>query len=315
MTQSIITHNLIAQIVVGVANLDRALKLWTETFGLEVIARRAGADHDLARMWELQPECITNQAVLATPGVNTGHLHLVEFADPLPPVRLNAAPTDSVPKNIDLALRDLPARYEELLQSGHTFRSKWVQYQAGGLDVLEVQMPVHDEINISMIEILGKAYPFTAQGFAGMTNFVPVVPDGEVEMKFYHEVLGLPVIHTHLIAGPEIEKMIGLPPGAALDIRILGNPDDPFGHVELVCYKGAAGTNRYPLARPPATGSLHLVFLTSSMPALVERVRNAGVAVQEYGEVNTILGRSAACSVVTPAGMRLDIHEPRSSSQ
>jgi len=299
----------IAHVTVGVANLDAELELWVGTFGLSVVERRAGPDAELGRIWGLPADQISAQALVETPGVGCGRLHFVEFTNPAPPVRRGAGTTDLGPKNLDVAVSDLPRRYEELGEAGHTFRSKWVQYDFEGIDVREVQMPGPDETNIVFVELVGIAYPFTPQGFAGMASFVTVIPNPEAEVRFYRELLGMPLAHQVDLAGPEIEKMVGLPPGTALDVRVLGPHESPFGRVELVHYRGAEGTNRYPLARPPAVGTLHASFVVPSIEAFRARARELGVELVDHGRIETIFGVGPAVTVHTPAGLRLDVLE------
>ena len=59
-------------IAVGVADLDEALALWRDSFGLAVVDSRDGGDPELARLWQLQPGDIACQALLATDDQTTG---------------------------------------------------------------------------------------------------------------------------------------------------------------------------------------------------------------------------------------------------
>lgn len=299
----------IAHVTVGVASLDAELELWVGTFGFNVVERRAGPDAELGRIWGLPVDQITAQALVETPGVGCGRLHFVEFKDPSPPVRRGAGTTDLGPKNLDVLVSDLPRRYEELGEAGHTFRSKWVRYDFGGIEVREVQMPGPDETNIVFVELVGKAFPFTPQGFAGLGSFVAVIPDPEAEVRFYRELLGMPLAHQVNLDGPEIEQMVGLPPGAALDVRVLGPHASPFGRVELVHYRGAEGKSRYPLARPPALGTLHAAFVVPSIEVFRARAHDVGVELVDHGRIGTIFGVGPAVTVYTPAGLRLDVLE------
>ena len=299
----------IAHVTVGTANLEAQLDLWVGTFGLAVLEQRSGPDAELGRIWGIPADQITAQALVGTPAVDCGRLHFVEFKDPATPVRQGAASTDLGPKNLDVMAFDLPKKYEALEKAGHTFRSNWVQYEFEGIQVREVQMPGPDDTNLVFVELVGNTYPYTPQGYAGMTSFVSVNPDPQAEERFYRELLGLPVAHKVDLDGPEIEKMIGLPPGAALDVRVLGPHESPFGRVELVHYRGADGTNRYPLAKPPAVGTLHAAFFVRSIAAFQERARELGVKAVDHGRIETIFGAGPAVTVHSPAGLRLDVLE------
>ncbi len=309
----VVYEDALAILVVGVRELAAALQLWVETFGFEILNRREGPDHGLAHLWDLQPERIRAQALIGTPGFRHGRLHLVEFADPLPPVRAGAKPTDLVPKNIDIVCDDISARYAQLSQAGHRFRAGPARYEAEEhgelLEIFELLMFGHDEVNVAILQLVGRSFPFTQRGFAGFTSLVHVVPDAEAETQFFQEVLGFPLHFIHKLDGPDIERMIGLPPGGAVEMRMLGSPHQHAGRVELAKYHGLDGHNRYPLAKPPALGILHAVLLTSSVENVVQRANAAGVPVTEHGAVETIYAQGPALTLHTPAGLRLDIHE------
>jgi catechol 2,3-dioxygenase-like lactoylglutathione lyase family enzyme len=309
----LVAHNALAQLVVGVRDLAQALPLWVDTFGFAIVAQRTGPDAGLAALWDLDPARITAQALLGTPGWHVGRLHLVEFADPLPPVRAGAAPIDLVPKNIDLVCDDITRRFAELTRAGYQFRSTPVRYEAEEdgetLEVFEALLPAHDGLNVVILQLVGRSFPFTPQGFAGFSSFVPVVADAAAETQFYQEVLGLPLNFIHRLDGPHIERMIGLPPGGAVEMRMLGSRTLHAGRLEMASYHGVRGENRYPQAKPPALGTLHAVLLTDSLAAIARRAELANVPVRRHGVIETLFAAGPVLTVYTPAGMRLDIHE------
>ncbi len=298
-----------SHITVGVADLERALDLWVRRFGLTVIAERRGADPELARLWGLAPDRIVAQALVGLPGEACGRIHFVQFRDPEAPVRAGAAPTARAPKNLDVRARDLPDRYEELLALGHRFRSRWVEYPIDADRVREVQMPGPDETNIVLAEVVGERLPYTAAGYTSVSSIVTVVGDGAVEAEFFQSVLGLPLVMAHRLTGPEIEQMVGLPPGAGLDMRLLGSRRSPFGRIEIVRYEGVDGEDRYARARPPATGALGVVFMARDLAPIRTAAARAGRAVTEHGEVRTIFGEGRVLGLRSPAGLRIEIHE------
>ena len=299
----------ISVVTVGVRDMNQAVQLWGHRFGLYLIDRRSGPDEGLAKLWDLGPERIVEQVYFETPGADCGRFHFVQFSDPNPPVRERAANIDLCPKNIDMMCRDLPMRYDELQSAGYQFRSKWVQYHVEDMEVREVQMGAHDDVNLVLVELLGKELPFTTEGYTGLTSFITVVPDADAEEDFYESLFDLSLVSRHHLKGPEIEKMIGLPPGSALDMRLFGTEDNPLGRVELIQYEGVKGANLYPLAKPGALGSLHSTFFTASLDKFVSRAEAKGIEIHHFGHVETILGSGAACAVYTPAGMRIEVHE------
>ena len=299
----------IKHITIGVADLDDALKLWSGPFGLEVIARQTGPDPGLAILWDVPADRIADQALVRTPGADTGWLHLVQFDRPDPPVRRDAASIDLGPKSLDVHCRDMPARYAELESSGYRFRAPISEYDVDDLHVREAQMPGHDDTNVVLIEVLGWDVRLSDSGYGAVTSLVVIVPDAKLEGAFYAELFDLDELMHHRITGPAIEQAVGLPKGSALIMRLLGRETELFGRMELVQYEGLAGTDRFPLAKAPALGTLHCRFQVDSLETIVERAGQAGTAVRHYGLIQTIFGSGHAAAVYSPAGLRVEVFE------
>jgi catechol 2,3-dioxygenase-like lactoylglutathione lyase family enzyme len=295
-------EGVMSHVTVGVEDLATALELWVETFGFEVRSRRSGPDEGLARLWNLHPEEIAEQAIVESAGAGGGLLHLVEFASPGEPVRRGAANFDLCPKNLDLYTRDLPQRVAELRERGHSFKSEWVEFEVEDLVVREIHMPSHDDINVVLLELLGRSYPFSAKGYAGIGALVTVVPDAEEETRFYREFLELKLKSQNLLSGEEIERMIGLPSGASLDVRILGEAESSFGQMEIVEYRGVEGRDLYPRARPPARGILMAGYEVEDLAPLRRRARAANIQVEDLGRIETLTGSGPALLARSPAG-------------
>lgn len=298
----------IAYTVIGVGEMDAALDLWVERFGMQVVARRTGPDRELARAWGLPADGIADQALLLTPGVNEGGIHLVRFAHPGAAVRDGARPTDLLPKSVDVAVRDIHARFAELEAAGYRFRSPVGTLKTDQVSVYEVHMSGHDDINVVLVEQPAHPEPVSARGYGVAPLIVTISPDNVREAEFLTRLLALEHIAHNRFGGPEVEKTIGLPPGASLDVRILGNSARPFGRVELVQYEGVAGENRYSRARAPARGQLSLTFFTDDLSPWLAGERGV---VTDLGSGAGIYGSGRIVTATTPAGLRVDIVERR----
>ncbi len=295
-------------VTVGVADLDAALELWRDRFGLELSDRSDGPDADLAGLWDLAPDDVSRQALLRTPGVATGALHLVEFNRPGSPVRKGAEVFDQLPKNLDAYARDLPARYAELRAAGYEFRAPWTEMSMpDGVTFREVQMPAHDDTNVVLLEILDTDYVYSPAGYAAIGPVIIVVDDADTESRFYEEVLGLAMVTRDLLAGPEVERMVGLPPGAGIDFRILGDENDPMGRIEVIEYQRTGGENLFDRARPPATGFLHAGWQVEDLDALRAHLDRRGISYRDHGSVDTLFGGGPLISFRTPAGFRIEV--------
>jgi catechol 2,3-dioxygenase-like lactoylglutathione lyase family enzyme len=297
-----------SSVSVGVTDLDAALALWQDTFGMELVSTREGPDPDLARLWGLSANDFDRQALLRAPGQSVGQLHLVQYVDPGPVVREGAQVFDLCPKNLDIYVSDLPRRHQELLKAGHRFRTEsYSEITApNGIRFREIHMPSHDRINVVLLELLGEELPFSEQGFSAVGPLITIVDDAEKEKSFYNLIIGLDLLSQNILEGSEIEKMIGLPPGSALDVSIWGGSGSPLGQVEIIDYRGVEGTDLYPGAKPGARGILHISYPVKDLPALTRKLDTANIAWQDHGRVEALPVRGKAIHFHSPAGLRIE---------
>lgn len=296
-----------SQAIVGVASLDEALRLWVDTFGLSVIRQVEGDDPGLDALWGLASGSIRRQALVGMPAVVTGRLHLVEFVDPHPAVRDGARAFDRCPKNLDVRLTGMRDRYEELVSAGWAMGSTPVRMPVDTMEIYEVQLKGPDVTNLSLVEVVGDGLPYTSQGYMAVTQVVGTNADNPSERAFFEQVFELEHLDYHLFEGPEVERMVGLPAGAKLDMHILGDPHDDLGKVELVQYVGVEGTDLYPSARPPACGFLGVGFDAEDLDALVSRAEAGAYSVEPLPAVETITGGGRRVAVTSPAGWQIEV--------
>ena len=303
----------IDSIVVGVQNIDEATELWVDQFGLDVVSEREGIDSDLSRLWKLKDDEVIKQALLATPKIDVGKIHLVQFKNPSTAVRQNANATDLGPKNLDVTCLDLPSKYDELIEKGYQFRSEYVGYQIEsiGADVLEVQMPGHDHTNIIFVEQLGEKIQLSESGYGGITSLVTIVSELDEETDFFMDIFSLKQALSEDLFGEHVEKMIGLPKGGGLRLNLLeGDEIDRYGRVELVAYIGAEKQdNLYEIANPPALGTLHCVFRVEDIDSIKNKLKNRLVHYEEHGLLDLIYGRGEVISFRSPAGLRIEVQQ------
>ena len=300
-------------IIVGVQNINEAIELWVNQFGLDIVSEREGIDGDLSRLWQLEDDEITKQALLATPKIDVGKIHLVQFKNPSTAVRQNANATDLGPKNLDVTCLDLPSKYDELIKMGYQFRSEYVGYkiESIGADVLEVQMPGHDHTNIIFVEQLGEKIQLSKRGYGGITSLVTIVSELDEETDFFMDILSLKEALSEDLFGEHVEKMIGLPKGGGLRLNLLeGDELDRYGRVELVAYIGAEKQDDlYKIANPPALGTLHCVFRVEDIDNIKNKLRNRSVSFKEHGLLDLIYGKGEIISFRSPAGLRIEVQQ------
>ena len=299
-------------VTVGVEDMEVALDLWVKEFGFEIVADQAGEDPALAALWGLgSSNRIVRQTIVGTPGEDFGLIHFVQFSDPEPPVRLGAEVFDLLPKNLDVHAKDLPLRFSELKNKGRSFRSdKYSEVTSpSGTTFREIHMRGHDETNIVLLEVIGEDHHYTENGYAGVGPVIIIVPDAVAEQAFFIRILGLDVLSENLLNGPEVERMVGLPKGSGLDVRVLGNEQQHFGRIEIVDYQGVDGENRYPRAKPPALGTLHVHYKIEDLGALKSRLAANDIPFDEHNDVTSMLGGGPLLTFVSPAGLRIEAQQ------
>ena len=301
-----------AYVLISVTDMDQALDLWVSRFGMEVVVRRRGDDPGLSRLWGLAEGDILDQALLVTPGRRQGGIHLVRFRQPGPAVREGAAPTDLVPKSVDIAVRDIQSRFAELEAAGFKFRSKIGRFETDGIVVHEVHMNGPESVNIVFLEMEGKPEHVSAKGYGVSPQVIATTPDNLGEKAFFEQVLGLDETSYHRFAGPEVERTIGLPPGGALDVRIFGDSDYDYGRLEIVQYEGVKSKDLYSRATPPARGFLSVTFFVKDIDDVLRRAaslqqsRGAGAMrapPRDHGVIDTIFGQVRLATLISPAGL------------
>lgn len=300
---------------VGVSSLDEAEKLWRGVMGMEVADLGHWDISALEALWDLAPGAVRRSRLLCTPGAPAGLVHLVEFATEGPTIREDAKATDLCPKNLDVNVKDLPRRLEEIEQAGYQRLSDPVEYPIGDLQVREVQVPVHDGVNLVLAEIMGEAFASTEKGYGGATSVVTTTTNIEREVEFL-SLLGLARLDHHLLEGPAVEQMVGLPAGAKLEMQLLGEAEHRYGRAELVCYHGVTGRDLYSRCGPPARGLFRAAIWVDDCASLLSRVHEAGYT----ASFRSLAAREeflAAGSVISPDGWTIDLLEkqPRSEAE
>jgi catechol 2,3-dioxygenase-like lactoylglutathione lyase family enzyme len=274
-----------AYVVVSVADMQQALDLWEERFGMEISRRERGADIGLARIWGLADDAIADQALLNTPGVIDGGVHLVRFRSPADAVREGAEPTDLGPRDLEIAANDVQAAGAELAAAGVAI---------GWEGASAPRLLVHDAVGLVLHQSDVKRQALSSRGYGVAMQLAAVVPDIERELAFFQKVLGL-------------ELLASSAPNAVPQVRTLGTRQSPFGRLALVDYGSSMGRDLYPSAAPPARGLLGIIYVVPDLAPIMVRGREAGLA--DHGQVRSILGDGRMASVTSPAGLRIDFIE------
>ena len=297
-------------VTIGTADMEAALDFWVGRLGFECVARAEGDDPGLREHWGLADRQIARQAMVRSAGAENGGMHLVEWDAAADSVRAEAQVFDLCPKNLDIYVDDLPARMAQLVDQGVVFRNEHYSEAVSpdGVHFREIHLAGHDDINIVLLQVIGSDTLIPPTGFSGVGPLVCIVREPTEEKRFYEQVVGLKLSHDNILAGPDIEQMIGLPAGCALEVRIWAEPGQPLGEVELVTYQGTDGADLYPRARPGARGVTHLNWQVDDIEAFAAHLSAHGVR-HSASTINGSLIQSRASLIFhSPAGLRLEAH-------
>ena len=295
---------------IGTSDVAAACHFWVDMLGFECTDLIEGDDPGLREHWQLSDRLICRQAMLQSPGAAFGAIHLVEYDTAAATVRQDAAVFDLCPKNLDIYVDDLPLRMAELTARGVRFRNE--QYSEAvspdGVHFREIHLAGHDDINIVLLQIMGDGALPTESGFYGVGPLVCIVEDSAAEKAFYRDVMGLSLAHDNVLAGPEIEQMIGLPAGCALEVSIWAQMGQPLGEVELVTYQGTQGANRYPRAVPGARGVTHLNWWVEDMAAWKDHLVQLNVPFNRSRLSGRLMQSRESVRLHSPAGLSIEVH-------
>jgi catechol 2,3-dioxygenase-like lactoylglutathione lyase family enzyme len=248
--------------------------------------------------------------MVRAPGAAFGAIHLVEWGSATESVRADAAVFDLCPKNLDIYVDDLPRRMAQLAEQGVIFRNKHYSEAVSpdGVHFREIHLAGHDDINLVLLQILGSETPFPATGFYGVGPLVCIVRDPAPERRFCQQVLGLALSHDNILTGPEIEQMIGLPQGCALEVSIWAQPGQPLGEVELVTYQGTDGADRYSRASPGRRGVTHLNWWVGDIETFSSHLSAHGVTYSSSYIRGRLIQTHATRTFRSPAGLQIEVH-------
>ena len=198
----------------------------------------------------------------------------------------------------------------QLVDQGVVFRNEHYSEAVSpdGVHFREIHLAGHDDINIVLLQVIDSDTLIPPTGFSGVGPLVCIVREPKEEKRFYEQVVGLELSHNNILAGPDIEQMIGLPAGCALEVSIWAEQGQPLGEVELVTYQGTDGADLYPRARPGARGGTHLNWQVDDIEALAAQLSAHGVD-HSASTINGSLIQSRASLIFhSPAGLRLEAH-------
>lgn len=274
--------------VLSVRDIDRWVDVLEDVAGWEVIhsgaSSRAWMD-----AWDVDPQAIAEEVVLANPGSDSGFIRLVSFVGTDQQLIRSNAQTWETGGWFDVNARvlNLDRRFTELQQRGWSGYADPVKLQFGPFTVNEWLARGPDGIVFALIERIEpplEGWP-ALLSISRLFNATTIVNDLENSLDFYVNGLGFRVYLESDGSSPEAgPNVLGLPHNLAGEIsrqvRIVHPQGSNDGSIELIEFDGATGRDFSARARPPNLGILMLRFPVRDITQLARDLHARGVTIE-----------------------------------
>ncbi|MCJ1252396.1 hypothetical protein MMC24_000202 [Lignoscripta atroalba] len=132
-------------------------------------------------------------------------------------------------------------------------------------------------------------------------------------LKFWHDILGLPLISQTVLSGPVLSTIVGVS-DATINIALLSLPNGIA--IELLEYKDNGVDVRQYKPRSCDVGSVHVALNVTGLDVLVEKMREVDWV--PLGEVQLVTGHGVLegwklCYCRGPDGETVELMEPPGS--
>jgi len=288
-----------AYVTLGVEDLDRALGLWSERFGMEVSRRSEDPDPALAALRGYAPDAIVGQALLNAPGLIDGGIHLVRFARSDQGTHASRRSAEGPAFGIAVAVRDLERYLEALSAGGLTPARDLGILEPGGRKLRAARLPAADGVEVLIVETPGAAV-VTRERIDAVYWLLIETDELEREAGFFTEVLGLERLESGSFPIGTGERLRSAP------MLVLGDSESHLGRIALV--EASALAEDAPRSAAASTrGILGVTYVVPDLAPIL--ARGARFGVREHGRVSSLLGEGRMASVHSPSGLRIDIIE------
>ena len=263
----------ITEAVVVTPDVAGSARFCQEALGFEVLERSP-------RGAGLGAPSAARSVLLAAAGSPSGRLRLVQ-GDPPTPLPLDSkdlpALWDLGPRLFGLYSRSLQATVAAVEAAGGT-AGPIVAYPYGAGEMREIVARGPEGIWWTIPEAPGSRQPSPALDadpsrlHSELHSTVLVVEDHDAALRFFAEGGGMTVLFDGPMAGELFERLVGMPPGAALRLSFLVGRGRGPARLEIMSFTGVSGADR----RASPWGIRRLVVAADDPPATAAALQAAG---------------------------------------
>ncbi|MCX6550668.1 MAG: VOC family protein [Acidobacteria bacterium] len=273
-------RNGLDRIQISVSDMAASVAFFRDMLDMRVVNEETIDATAFQRLWRLPAGTTARAAYLRNDEQSTA-IELVEVRPHSGKyIREGARMYDHGLLDIAFRAKHLDAIHADLTARGTRFHSAPVVYTAdwAHVTVSEVVMIGPDLMPVALIERLSEPKPFIKNRFGTMVDVAQYVHDMDACTPFYTDILGYTSVFNQPLPDGLIDDVVGLPPGSHSRLNLMYQLETKTPAVELI-HCSSPGRSLAPVIGPASYGLFALAFEAVDLPALLDRVRQAGFEV------------------------------------
>lgn len=218
----------------------QAIALYRDGLGFQVVSESVWPAQPWRQVWKLPTGPDLQVVELGKPRAHGGGIRIVSVPE-LPVVYGERLPNQPGPYAWDFYVRDMQACVQRIKDLGWAFRSEPQKYPLFGQDfeVTEVMLEGPQGLLHALVEYIPGQHRCVlgiddSEDASEMIALVVVVDSIDAPRAAMIEGLGADVAMDETFTGPEIERLLDLPPGSAFQMVLMRGPSRRSARFELL---------------------------------------------------------------------------------
>lgn len=256
---------------------SRAVVLYRDGLGFQVVQESVWPAQPWRDLWNLPDGADLHVVELRKPHAHGGGIRIVSVPE-LPIVEGGRLPNQPGPYAWDFYVRDMSVAVQRIKDLGWTFRSEPQRYPLFGQDfeVNEVMLEGPQGLLHALVEYIPGQHRCVLgvddqEDTSEVIALVVVVNDIDAPRTAMVSGLGADVAMDETFTGPEVERLLSLPPGSAFRMVLMRGPSRRSARFELL--ESIGGT-------PSVVGVPHVVapMPVPDLQLAIDQFRRFGVS-------------------------------------